>query len=116
MKAPIERRKPRIEHVSVGMFAPILAALVLAAGCGGDDETTTTTQGPTGAGSEVDVTVAEFIAELQPQKQEILEGFVGDSEACSGVKVDSGFVLLVTAQAIDADQEEPLADLVEKQC
>jgi hypothetical protein len=30
--------------------------------------------------------------------------------------VDPGFVLLVSAQAIDADQEGPLAELVEEQC
>ena len=63
-----------------------------------------------------DITVGEFIAELQPQKQEILEAFVADSEACQGVKVDPGFVLLVSAAAIDADQEAPLAELVEEQC
>ena len=62
------------------------------------------------------MTVGDFLVELQPQKQEILEAFVADSEACTGVSVDNGFVLLVSAAAIDADQEAPLSDLVEEQC
>lgn len=99
-------------------------ALALAAGCGGDDEADSQgveTTGATGAaevaqGAPYDITVGEFIAELQPQKQEILDAFVDDSQACKGVKVDPGFVLLVSAAAIDADQGSPLPALVEEQC
>ncbi len=103
-------------------LAPLLAALVLAAGCGGDaDEPAPAPEGATGAaevadGAPYDITVGEFIAELQPQKQEVLDAFVADSETCKGVKVDPGFVLLVSAAAIDADQDAPLAGLVEEQC
>lgn len=104
-------------------IVPVLAALLLAAGCGGDDDEASTGE-PTGTGGAAglvdgghnDITVAEFIAELQPQKQEILEAFVADSAACKGVEVDPAFVLLVSAQAIDADPEGPLAELVEDQC
>jgi hypothetical protein len=100
----------------------LLAALAVAAGCGGDDDSPA--EGNAGAtgpaevaeGAPYDITVGEFIAELQPQKQEILAAFVADSEACKGVKVDPGFVLLVSAAAIDADQDAPLAGLVEEQC
>ena len=90
----------------------IIAAAAILAGCGGDDDSAAVE--PTGA--PYDITVGEFLVELQPQKQEILEAFVADSEACAGVKADNGFVLLVSAAAIDADQEAPLADLVEEQC
>lgn len=101
----------------------ILAAVAIA-GCGGDDDepaANAESAGASGAeggvdGAAYDITVGEFIAELQPDKQDILRDFVADSEACKGVTVDSGFVLLVTAEAIDAEQEEPLADLVEEQC
>ena len=98
------------------------ATLMALAGCGDDDDEQATSgaSGATGAalaeGAPYDITVGEFIAELQPQKQEILEAFVADSNACKGVDVDDGFVLLVTAQAIDADQEAPLGGLVEEQC
>jgi hypothetical protein len=97
------------------------AVALIAAGCGDDDDATPPDTGATGAGAAVegapyDITVGEFIAELQPDKQEILKAFVADSAACEGVKVDPGFVLLVSAQAIDADQEAPLAGLVEGQC
>jgi hypothetical protein len=100
----------------------LLAALLFAAGCGDDDESDTT--GPTGAtgaqqaaeGASYDITVGEFIAELQPQKQEILEDFVADTKACRGLEVDNGFVLLVSAAAIDAQQDAPLAALAEDQC
>jgi hypothetical protein len=99
----------------------IAAAMVLAAGCGGDDEPEQPADGATGAaeveeGASYDITVGEFIAELQPQKQEILDAFVADSDACRGAKVDSGFVLLVSAAAIDAEQDASLAELVEEQC
>jgi len=107
------------------MRAPLtlLAVAAIAAGCGGDDDDASAgaDTGATGAaglseGAPYDITVGEFIAELQPQKQEILRAFVADSSACEGVKVAPGFVLLVSAQAIDADQDAPLADLVEDQC
>lgn len=93
-------------------------ALVLTAGCGGDDddESTSEPSGTSAPAGAADITVGEFIAELQPQKQEILKDYVATSEACKGVKVDPGFVLLVSAAAIDADQDAPLADLVEEQC
>ena len=101
----------------------LIVALALAAGCGGDDEADSQadeTTGATGAaeieGAPYDITVGEFIAELQPQKQEILDAFVADSDTCNGVKVDPGFVLLVSAAAIDADQDSPLPELVEEQC
>ena len=90
-------------------IAVLLAALLLAAGCGGDDDE------PSSTTSDF-VTVREFIAELQPDKQKILEGFVADSSECKGVEVDPSFVLLVSAQAIDADQDAPLAELVAEQC
>ena len=103
--------------------AAIIAAAAMLAGCGGDDDDTARGDiaGASGApgvaeGAPYDITVGEFIAELQPQKQKILEEFVADSEACAGLDVDNGFVLLVSAAAIDADQEAPLAGLVEEQC
>jgi ABC-type glycerol-3-phosphate transport system substrate-binding protein len=100
----------------------IIAAAALLAGCGGDDDAAGgDTAGASGAegiveGAPYDITVGEFLVELQPQKQEILDAFVADSEACAGVEVDNGFVLLVSAAAIDADHEAPLAGLVEEQC
>jgi ABC-type glycerol-3-phosphate transport system substrate-binding protein len=95
----------------------VLGALAIA-GCGDDDEPAAEAGGAPAVteGASYDVTVGEFIAELQPDKQAILKDYVADSEACKGVKVDPGFVLLVSAQAIDADQGAPLGDLVEEQC
>jgi hypothetical protein len=110
--APIERRKPRIQHVSLGVFAPILAALLLAAGCGSEDDATSTER----TASSDPITVGAFLAELRPQKQAILDTLVADTAACKGVEVDPGFVLLISAEAIDADPDSPLAELVEKQC
>jgi len=96
----------------------LVAAALLGAGCGGDDDEPAADAGATGAqeGAAYDITVGEFIAELQPQKQELLAELVADSEACRGVEADNDFVLLVTAQAIDADQDSSLIDLVEGQC
>jgi ABC-type glycerol-3-phosphate transport system substrate-binding protein len=91
----------------------IIAAAALLGGCGGDDDDAA---GGESAGAPYEITVGEFLAELQPQKQEILKAFVADSEACAGVKADNGFVLLVSAASIDADQSAPLTDLVEEQC
>ena len=99
----------------------VLAALAVV-GCGGDDDDAAseppTTSGPEGfvEGAPYDITVEEFIAELQPDKQEILKDFAADAEACAGAKVDAGFVLLVTAAASDASPDTPLADVVEEQC
>jgi hypothetical protein len=100
----------------------ILATLAIA-GCGGDDDDapapeTAGATGPEGfvEGASYDITAEEFIAELQPDKQEILKEFADDAEACDGIKVDAGFVLLVTAAASDAAPQAPLADVVEEQC
>jgi hypothetical protein len=100
---------------------PLAAIALIAAGCGGDDddaasETPATDAAGGTAGAPYDISVGEFIAELQPQKQRILNAFVADSADCDGVRVDPGFVLLVSAAAIDADQAAPLAGLVEEQC
>jgi hypothetical protein len=100
----------------------LIAAASIAAGCGGgDDEPASAESGASGAegiaeGASYDITVGEFLVELQPDKQRILNDFVSDSQACEGARVDSGFVLLVSAEAIDADQDAALADLVEEQC
>ena len=94
-------------------------ALTLAA-CGGDDEEATTTSGATGptgpSGIASDVTVGEFLAELQPQKEEILEDLAAATPRCEDVKVDPGFVLLISANAIDADADAPLASIVIPEC
>ncbi len=101
------------------------AALAIGmAGCGEDEDMEPTAAGgPTGAagetgpsGGSLDITVAEFIAEFQPEKQRILEDFVAASDVCEGVKVDPGFVLLVSAEGIDADPDSALSELVEDQC
>ena len=94
-------------------LVPLLAALLLAAGCGGDQEEPATSERTVASDP---ITVEAFIAELRPDKQATLEALVADSDACTGVKVDPGFVLLVTSKAIEADQQGPLADLVEEQC
>jgi hypothetical protein len=97
------------------------AALALSA-CGGDDETTGATTatgatGPTGAaGSATGLTVAEFIAELRPEKQEVLEQITAAAPECKGVEVDDSFVLLVSAKAIDADQDAPIEPIVAGEC
>jgi hypothetical protein len=104
-------------------LATCLAAAALAlAACGGDDETTSATTatgatGPTGAaGAATGLTVAEFIAELQPQKQEILEQITAAAPECKGLEVDNSFVLLVSAKAIDADQDAPIESIVTGEC
>ena len=63
-----------------------------------------------------DTTVGEFLVELRPDKAVILTDLVGKSQVCTGVEVDESFVLLVSAEAIDADPDSPLVDLVEAQC
>ena len=101
--------------------ATLAAASLALAACGGDDdEATTTPTGATGAtgaaGATTDLTVGEFIAQLQPDKQETLEGIVAAAPECDGQKVDSSFVLLISAKAIDADQEAPVESIVTEEC
>ena len=75
------------------------------AGRGGDDEAAPApeTDGTTGSeglveGASYDITAEEFIAELQPDKQGDPEGVGGwTRRGASSIKVDAGFVLLVTA-------------------
>ena len=98
-----------------------LAALVLTAGCGSEDDEpdtlgTTGATGAQGGGEPYDITVAEFIAELQPEKQEILKAYVAQSDACAGTRVAPSFVLLVTAAALEVPKGEPLGAIVEEQC
>ena len=62
------------------------------------------------------ITVGEFIALIQPEKQEILEVFVAQSETCQDVKANPSFTLVVTAAGLDADPGSPLPELIEAQC
>lgn len=103
------------------LAASLTVAIFALSACGGDGETTSTSDtgatGATGAsGATPDITVGEFIAELQPQKAEILEELVAATPKCENVDVDSGFVLLVSANAIDADQDAPLDSIVTGEC
>lgn len=100
------------------LAASLTVAIFALSACGGDGETTSTSDtGATGATSATpDITVGEFIAELQPQKAEILEELVAATPKCENVDVDSGFVLLVSANAIDADQDAPLDSIVTGEC
>jgi hypothetical protein len=105
---------------AIAAIALVLQTLLTAEGCGDDDEPAdagpSSAGGTDASGASYDITVGEFLAELQPQKQEILDDYVATSNACRGVKVDPSFVLLVSAAAIDANQDAPLPDLVEEQC
>lgn len=100
------------------LAASLTVAIFALSACGGDGETTSTSDtGATGAtGATPDITVGEFIAELQPQKAEILEELVAATPKCENVDVDSGFVLLISANAIDADQDAPLDSIVTGEC
>ena len=91
----------------------LLAAALIAAGCGDDDDAPSS---PAESPASDSITVGAFIEELQPDKQQILRAIVADTAACEGVKVDPGFVLLITAEALDADQAAPVAPFVEDQC
>ena len=112
----MRRTTPR----SLAAVALVAAGLALAACGGDDDEPATTTTGATGAtgaaGAATGLTVAEFIAELQPQKQEILEQITAAAPECKGLEVDNSFVLLVSAKAIDADQDAPIESIVTGEC
>ena len=100
------------------LAASLTVAIFALSACGGDGETTSTSDtGATGAtGATPDITVGEFIAELQPQKAEILEELVAATPKCENVDVDSGFVLLISANAIDAEQDAPLESIVTGEC
>lgn len=104
----------------MGRFAVALCALTLAS-CGGDGEPGQEPTGATGAAGATgaslpDVTVGEFIDEIQPEKQKILEEVVSASDVCDGAEVDPSLVLLVTAKALDAPQDSPVSDIVEEEC
>ena len=101
--------------------ATLAAAALALAACGGDDdEATPTSSGATGAtgaaGATTDLTVGEFIAQLQPDKQDTLDEIVAAAPECGGQKVDSSFVLLISAKAIDADQQAPIESIVTEEC
>lgn len=113
MSTPARIRSRR----ALGACAVALA--VGLAGCGGDEEAATTSgvtgaTGPSGVASGV--TVGEFLAELQPQKAEILEDLTASTPRCEDVKVDPGFVLLISANAIDAEADAPLESIVTSEC
>ncbi len=91
----------------------VCAFVALAVGCG-DDETATAPAPE--AAAIYDITVGEFIAELQPRKSAILQALAADTPECENVEVDNGFVLLISAEAIDADQGAPLETVVTGQC
>ena len=99
-------------------LAACATALILGlASCGGDeDETTTGPTGPTGANGAAGITIGEFLAELQPQKAEILEDLTASTPRCEDVRVDPGYVLLVSARAIDAPADAPLESIVTPEC
>ncbi len=96
---------------AVSILGPVLLAVALW-GCG---EKTEPDAEPVDS-SASELTVAEFIAELAPEKERILSQLVPEIEACDGIAVDRGFALVVTDAAIDAAPDSPLADVVERQC
>lgn len=111
------------------LIAPALALLLAGAAialgaCGGDDDSGEAAGGTTGPATAesaagdaaAGIAVTEFIAELQPQKQEILEDVAAATPGCENVRVDGGFVLLVTAKALDADPDDPIGPIVEGEC
>ncbi|MDQ3572096.1 MAG: hypothetical protein M3383_04475 [Actinomycetota bacterium] len=93
----------------VPCFTALFVAAVLALGACGEED---------GAEDQApyDITVGEFIGLIQPEKQEVLEAFVAQSEACQDVKADPSFTLVVTAAGLDAEQESSLPELIEDQC
>lgn len=115
---------PPYRRIRSALAVPLTGAALALGACGGDDDSEEAAGGATGAATAESaagdaasgVTVSEFIAELQPQKQEILEDVTAGAPGCENVRVDGGFVLLVTAKALDADPNEPIEPIVEAEC
>ena len=101
----------------------LILAAVATAGCGGDDDEPAANAESAGASGAETSWPAPPTTSPSASHRRAAAGQAGHPAGLrrrqrggKGVKVDSGFVLLVTAEAIDAGQEEPLADLVEEQC
>ncbi len=100
----------------------VLAATALAFGsCGEDDEAAdsgaTGAQGATGAvDGAADITAAEFLPKVLPEKQVAIEAVVATEPECEGVKAVPSLVLVISEAASKADPETPLTDLVLEEC
>lgn len=89
------------------LISLVLCPITLGA-CGGD--------GGSPDPASYEITVGEFIGLIQPEKQEVLEAFVAQSDACEGVKANGPFTLVVTAAGLEAESAAPLPDVIEEQC
>ena len=103
--------------------AAAAAAAALAVGAsGGDDEQADTgaigAQGATGFEIEraTEITAEEFLVMLLPEKKALLKGIAHIEPECEGLKVETSFVLVVSAAAADADPDAPLTELVTEEC
>ncbi len=86
-----------------------IAAIALA-GCGGGDSSETAEAAP------YEITVAEFIALIQPEKRTVLEAFVAQSETCAQTDVTDSLTLIVTAAGLESDPSASLPELIESKC
>lgn len=96
--------------------AALVAVALGVAGCGGDDSSGSSDSGASGAAGSSDITAAEFLPKVLPEKEVALEAVVATSDACAGVKVEPSFVLVVSDAASKADPDTPLTQIVEGEC
>ncbi len=94
----------------------LVALAIGVAGCGGSDTGEASDSGATGAAESGDITVAEFLPKVLPEKEVALEAVVATSDACADVSVEPSFVLVVSDAASKADPDTPLTEIVESEC
>jgi hypothetical protein len=94
--------------------ATLAIAATAAAGCGGDDDSGTETA--TASGAPYEITLGEWVADLEPQKAAILEAYVADTPSCNAELEDRRFLLTIAAVSTDYDASTPLPDVIRKYC
>lgn len=92
----------------------ITAAAVAVAGCGGGDDSSGDAQAATAAPYEI--TLGEWVADLEPEKVEVLKAYVADTPSCDAEFEDRRFLLTIAAVSTDYDAQTPLTEVVKKYC
>ncbi len=90
----------------------VIALAAVAAGCGNDGEAAATAA----ASAPYDITLGEWVVDLEDEKTEILKAYVADTPSCDAEFDDRRFLLTIAAVSTDYEPSTPLPDVVEKYC
>jgi hypothetical protein len=99
----------------ITIAATLAIAAAAAAGCGGGEDATGA-EVASASPAPYEITLGEWVAELEPEKVAVLKAYVADTPSCNAEFDDRRFLLTIAAVSTDYDASTPLPDVVRKYC